>query len=419
MAVFGVYARVLRLPGAWRFSLAGSVARIQMSMVGLGAVLLVSAERGSYAVAGTVSAIYALATAIIGPQLSRLIDLRGQRRVVPIQLAVHVPAVVGMVVLVMTTALTWPIYLLAAIAGAGQPVIGPLVRARWSAMLRTDGTRLRTAFAWESLIDEAVFILGPPLATLLALSLFPSAAVLVATVLLVIGTLVLVAQTRTEPAPARASGRGGLRGRPAIALPGMATLVVVQVLMGGIFGAMEVVTVAFAKEAGTPGAAGVILALYAVASLLSGLVFGARTIRAPLRVQLLVALLALAVVTAPMPFLGSVWLVAAGLFVAGIACSPVLISLAALVERMVPSDRLTEAMAWTTSGIAVGIAVATPVAGVIIDSAGASPAYWVMTGCGIGAALVGRLGARSLRRAESGAAVRPQVVAESHPAATS
>src|SRR6476646_3947053 len=117
----------------------------------------------------------------------------------------------------------------------------------------------------------------------------------------------------------------------------------------------------------------------------------------------MVAVAALAVVTSPLPFLGSIWLVAIGLFVAGIACSPVLISGMALVERIVPGARLTESMAWATSGLAVGIAVATPLAGVIIDNYGAQTAYWVTSGCAIGALLIAGLVFTSLRRAQAAA----------------
>ena len=105
-------------------------------------------------------------------------------------------------------------------------------------------------------------------------------------------------------------------------------------------------------------------------------------------------------VTAPLPFLSSIWLVAIGLFVAGIACSPVLISGMALVERIVPGrpahrvDDLGD-----VPGIAVGIATATPLAGVIIDRYGARPAYWVTSGCAVGAFLLGCIVYPSLRRA--------------------
>ena len=213
--MFGSYAQVLRRPGAIRFSAAGFLARMQMSMIGLGAVMLLSAERGSFAVAGAVAAIYALSNAVIGPQVSRLIDSFGQSKVVPIQLLVHVPALLAMIAVALWTSLTWPIFLLAFVAGASQPIMGPLVRARWSAQLH--GTSLlRTAFAWESLVDEAVFILGPPLVTIVALQINPSAGLLLATTMLVVGhrAAALAAVHRAE-ADRPARGDQGQAGDPA------------------------------------------------------------------------------------------------------------------------------------------------------------------------------------------------------------
>ena len=99
-----------------------------------------------------------------------------------------------------------------------------------------------------------------------------------------------------------------------------------------------------------------------------------------------------------MPFLPNVWFVGGGLMLAGVACSPALISGMSLVERIVPAHRLTETMSWTGSGMAVGIATATPLAGLIIDARGASDAYWVTSGCAIGAFAVALLVLRSLRR---------------------
>jgi MFS family permease len=373
-----------------------------MSMAGLGSVMLLSAERGSFAVAGTVSAIYALSAAVIGPQISRLIDSFGQSRVVPIQLAVHVPAVIGLIAFAIFTSVDWPIFVLAFVAGAAQPIMGPLVRARWSAQLH-GSPLLRTAFAWESLVDESVFILGPPLATIVALQINSSAALVLATILLIVGTLLLLTQRSTEPKP---SGRqNATKGKSAILLPGVGGIALIFVMLGGIFGSFEVTTVAFTKEAGVPGAAGILLALYAVGSLLAGLIFGALALKASLLRQFMIAVAALAVVTISLPFLGMIWQVAIGLFVAGIACSPVLISGMALVERIVPDARLTESMAWATSGLAVGIAVATPLAGVIIDNFGAQIAYWVTSGCAIGALLIAGLVFTSLRRAQACAEV--------------
>ena len=170
----------------------------------------------------------------------------------------------------------------------------------------TGDPSLRTAFAWESLIDEAVFIVGPPLATIVALQLFPAAASILATTLLVVGTLLLLTQRSTEPVPSgRAKAKGG---RPAILLPGVFGITAIFALMGGIFGAFEVTTVAYAKEAGHAGVAGLLLALYAFGSLLAGLVFGVAKLEASLLKQFGVAIAALAVVTLPLPFLPNICL---------------------------------------------------------------------------------------------------------------
>ncbi len=162
-----------------------------------------------------------------------------------------------------------------------------------------------------------------------------------------------------------------------------------------------------------------LLALYAVGSLSAGLIFGALAIKASLVRQFVIATAALALVTAPLPFLDTVWLLAIGLFVAGVACSPVLISGMALIERIVPSGRLTESMTWASSGLAVGIATATPLAGVVIDRAGPQTAYWVTSACAVGALIIAVLVFRSLRRALDDAEARPDrvLVRNSHPPA--
>src|ERR1700753_1815367 len=79
------YAEVFSIPRAWRFSVAGVIGRLPMSMYGLGTVLLISAGTGRYGLAGTVSAVSALGNACCAPQLGRLVDRLGQHRVlVPI-----------------------------------------------------------------------------------------------------------------------------------------------------------------------------------------------------------------------------------------------------------------------------------------------------------------------------------------------
>ena len=74
------YAEIFAIPRAWRFSVAGIIARMPMSMYGLGTVLLISSVTGRYGLAGSVSAAGSIGGAVCAPQLGRLIDRLGQRR---------------------------------------------------------------------------------------------------------------------------------------------------------------------------------------------------------------------------------------------------------------------------------------------------------------------------------------------------
>src|SRR5215211_263261 len=75
------YLKVLRTPHALPMVLAAFVGRLPLSMVGLGSVLLIASETGSYGLGGAVAAAGAVTTALSGPLIGRLADTFGQRRV--------------------------------------------------------------------------------------------------------------------------------------------------------------------------------------------------------------------------------------------------------------------------------------------------------------------------------------------------
>jgi predicted MFS family arabinose efflux permease len=109
-------------------------------------------------------------------------------------------------------------------------------------------------------------------------------------------------------------------------------------------------------------------------------------------------MLGLAASMVPLPFVGSLVVMGAVLFVAGFAISPTLIALTAWVEQVVPTGRLTEGMAIVHTGIAGGVAPGAVLAGTVIDRAGASAAYVVPVAAGalgVLAALVARDRVRS------------------------
>src|SRR5580700_8934946 len=111
------YADIFRVPGSWRFSAAGVIGRMPMAMFGLGTVLLISAGTGKYGVAGAVSAVGSLGYAFTSPQIARLVDSRGQRRVLLPLLMVFTVATATLIAAVELGLPTWAFFAPGAIAG--------------------------------------------------------------------------------------------------------------------------------------------------------------------------------------------------------------------------------------------------------------------------------------------------------------
>ena len=377
------YRRILAQPGALRFSMAGLFARLPISMVGLGIVLLVSAVTGSYGVAGAVSAAYMLANASFAILQGRLLDALGQGRVLSIAAAGFG---VSISLLVWSVQAGWPIatsYVFAAIGGACLPQVGSCVRARWSHVLERPAD-VQTAFALEAVLDEAVFILGPIVVTVLATAWHPVAGIAVGVVACVVGTLAFTAQRATEPPAHPRSETAGPR--PALPRRTVVALAVVCAALGVLFGAAEVTTVAFAEELGHKPWSGALLALWALGSLTSGVLTGAINWRRGPTVRVRWGAFAMACAMVPLTFVGSIPLMGLALFVAGFAIAPTMIATMSLTEASVPAGRLTEGMAIMQTGLVAGVAPGATLSGLVVDHQGASAAYLVSVAAGLIAA---------------------------------
>lgn len=389
------YTAVLRTPGALKFSAAGALARLPMSMVGIGAVLMVQGLYDSYAMAGRVAAVLGLAQAFLAPQIARWVDRRGQRRVLLPALLVSVTGLGGLVTAAVLGAPEWVLWPLAAIAGGSQGSYGSMVRARWNGVL-DDPRRLHTAYSLESSVDELVYIVGPVLATTLATAVAAPSALVVAGIAALVGGLLFLVQRSTEPAVVAADAE--VRHRPVVLVPGMPVLVLVFVAMGMIFGSMEVVTVAFAEEQGSKGASGLVLAVFALGSMVAGLVYGARHFTSPAVRRFVIGMAALGPGVSLFLLAHTLWALAAAMFVAGLAIAPTVITGNGLVQDMVGKHQLTEALTWVGTSIGIGASLGASVAGLRVDDAGATAGFLVPVAAAWFATLLTLAAARTLRR---------------------
>ena len=385
------YLEIFRIPGTRRFSAACFVGRMPMAMVNLGVILVVSSATGSYAIAGAVSAAGSLCYAFAAPQLGRVIDRVGQRRVLRPLTAAFAGSAAAFIVCAQLKAPLWTLFVTGAMFVTTMPAFGSLVRSRWSALLG-DSPLLHTAFSFESVADEMIFVTGPALVTLLATQLLPVTGIAVAAMLAVVGTLLLAPQRATEP-PAQP---GRHDGGSAIKVAGMPVIMAVFAGLGAMFGTIDLSTVAFATEQHHKPLAGFILGTYALGSATGGLWYGARTWRAPLSKRFLITLAGMVAGVAPLWAIPNVPVLFAVIFFCGLSISPTIIGGYALIERKMPARLLTEGMSLLSTAIGLGLAAGPPLAGRLIDAHDAHWGYMFALACGILALSAGLIGARRL-----------------------
>lgn len=208
------YVHLMQRPGAGAFFAAGILGRMPISMLGLGTVILIARESGSYGLAGAVSGVAVVAGALTGPIQGRLVDRWGQRLLLLTGSVVCTLALFALLIAVRADAPVWLLYVVSFVAGGTRPQVGSFVRARWTHLLGR-GRALQTAFALEAVGDEVVFIVGPVLVTALATQVSPYVALIVAGVLGLVGTLWLAALRGSDP-----PGRGANNGEERAPLPG-------------------------------------------------------------------------------------------------------------------------------------------------------------------------------------------------------
>ena len=395
--VFSPYARLFVVPGSRSFSFAGWIGRLPAPMLGLGAVLLVEGETGSYGLAGAVSGTLALSYGLAGPQWARAMDRRGQSRVLRLAMAAFALTGVAFVASVVADGPRWSWFLLAALAGASSPNVGSLVRARWSAVLDPPSTQ--TAYAFEAVVDEVVFVVGPPLVTLLATLVAPPVGFLTGVAFGLAGGLWLAAQTATEPPvhPIDPTARGRRR---SVLTPTLLVVVVTYLAVGTVFGAIDVVVIGFSEEQGATALSGLALAVFAGGSLVAGLAYGLARLPGSLAARFVFTAVAFGLAAQTLWAVGSLPMLIMCGFLAGLTIAPVLVSGTSLVESRVAPGVLTESLAWTITGLTLGVTAGSAIAGAAVDAWGAQRAFAVPALAGGLAALLALAGAALLRAPE-------------------
>jgi MFS family permease len=368
MSPFGRYARMLRTPQMGALVAFGTLARLPFGIVSLALVLFVREQTGSFAVAGAVTAAFAVAGGLFAPLQGRLVDRIGQTRVlVPVAL-VEVVALATVIALGLAHAPAGVLAVAAAVAGAAIPPVAACFRPLLIELLGDDEEVLTGGYALDSIMIEVVFITGPLLTAVLVSAFSPAAALAAGAALGLAGALGFAAQ----PASRAWRGAGTTSGvAGALASRGMRTLVFTALPIGICFGTLEVVLPAFGVEHGAGNLSGVLFAGMAAGSAVGGLAYGAAAERLGTVVRgylLLVTVLPASFALLLLP--ESMVLMLALVPIAGCVIAPLTAAENRLVSAVAPPGATTEAFTWLLMAGVVGIAAGNALAGGIVEASG-------------------------------------------------
>jgi len=363
------YLTVLREPHLVRSFIPSIIGRLSLATSGLALVLLLEQSTGSFAIAGIITAALGIANVVVTQWRARLIDRQGQALPLAALGLVHAASLIALGLL---TDAGLPFLLcLSVVAGASSPPFGASMRVLWSAALPA-GVRRTRGFSLDAVAEELTFAVGPLVAALLALLVDPLASLVLSASCVTVGTLFFV----TSPLSRQQHGsRVVIETHLAPALTPLRTqgflpIVVAMTAPGVVLGCIEIAAPAVASTESNTLLAGILLALFAGASAVGGLLYGRREVRARPERQLIILTLVLLVTTAATGLIGGVAAALVGFALSGLCLAPLLIVGYLAADARTDHRVRTEASSWINTAVNLGAALGAAVFGFLSDAMG-------------------------------------------------
>ncbi len=361
------YRVLLRQPGVG-WLLAGSVvSRLPFSINALAVLLFLREATGSFAVAGVAAGALSAGIAIGGPIVARLADRRGARTLFYFALA-HCGGLVLLWVLGEARLPTYLLFMASFVCGLTLPPCTAVLLERWPALIK-DPELLRTAYACEAVSLETAWVAGPLITAAMVALGGAGYALLLSAGFVVIGTAIFLANL-----PDRAPGHqphlgaggffGAIRGR-AVRIVAIASLPI-----GFCGGTIEVAVPAFSADFAVPEYAGVLLAIWAVASGVGGLLYGALASTGDATHRFLIAFTLFPITSMVLALAVSIPMMALLLIVAGLPLAPLVTTRNEVLHANLSGKLSAESFSWTMTTLIVGSGIGSAVAGLVVHAAG-------------------------------------------------
>ena len=419
------YRLVLDRPGIRSLLLVTLLARIPITAAPVALTLHVVLDLHlGFARSGVLAAMFALGAAFGAPALGKAIDRHGLQPVLMLTTVAEGVFWLGAGYLSYTA-------LLPAALLSGMLALPVFTVARQSLAALLPPPRRVAGFALDSMASEISFAVGPAAGVVAITQLGSQTTFLILSALIVASGLALMqldppvrGEEGVDPQfgasrplrrqfalnrdRRRSDDRSGDRSSdatparrsktPSVPVRSWMSARVLAVLLA-TFGATmtlagtETAFTAATRQFDEVGLLGVVVAVWCLASLIGGFVYGLGS----RRVDPLILLAAMAALTVPLALAGNWWLLAVIAIPGGLFCAPLISSTAELLTSITPPPVRGQVMGAHASALTVGNALGAPLVGVVVDSQSPGAGFLAIGALGLALALLG-LGAQVVRR---------------------
>ncbi|PYY36626.1 MULTISPECIES: MFS transporter [unclassified Curtobacterium] len=365
------YGSLLKTPGVGRVIAAQLTARFPFGMLSLAYLLHVEHIFHSYGAAGLVLATTSVGQALAGPLTSRWMGSWGMR---PVLVLTSIVAFVTMGVIAFFVMPLWAYVVIGFVGGLAVPPVQPAVRTIYPKMVTSK--QLTPLFSLDASAQELIWVAGPVITTFVATQIGTVEAIVVAMAFLLVGGAWFIASPELGRVRIPRSKRafGVVMKRPSVVVATLTGLL----LIGACAAVEASVTSVFGE--GSPNA-GIVLAVFAIGSLIGGLALGHRPIsKNTLWLRMTIVFVGLVLAVGNPTF----WWLCIALVIAGAGIAPALAVMFGSVSATVKFSDTAEAYGWMGTGQLIGAAGGSAVAGFLIDSNG--PSGGLMVGAVMAAA---------------------------------
>lgn len=373
-----------------------AIARIPYAMIPLGTMATVTAGTQSVTAGGTATGIVSLCAALASPIHGRISDVLSPRKLLILLWPLSSLATGCLLLSAINTWQDWRLWLSAAATGLTMIPVGAFTRARWVTST-TQPKTLATAFSYETMTDEFMFVIGPVLVGIASTFLWwAPLALTTALIASVVGAFALT----TPPSPTL--HRQSDTPRPTILSVLAAIWPTIGTMMGvgAMFGAVQAGMTARALEQGAPGQAGLWYALMGIGSAFIALMVVLIPERISPTLRIAAPALGVAGILVLVSSIHSLPLTGTLLIFAGLGIGVTLVTSFATAEALAPPGGLAVAMTAIPAAITIGVSLGSFIGGYSSDLWGSGTPFLVAAAALFGAATCA-LGLRSLSNAHA------------------